>query len=139
MDKPATIKDIAKKLNISISTVSRALRKASDVSIETRKAVMSLSEELNYQPNRLALSLRQRQTHTIGVIVPNLDYVLSLMVRGIDEVALEAGYTVMVCQSNESFGREILNTRRLLDSLVDGFIISVSSETKSVEHLKKIQ
>jgi LacI family transcriptional regulator len=139
MDKPATIKDIAKKLNISISTVSRALRKASDVSIETRKAVMALSEELNYQPNRLALSLRQSQTHTIGVIVPNLDYVLSLMVRGIDEVALEAGYTVMVCQSNESFGREILNTRRLLDSLVDGFIISVSSETKSVEHIKKIQ
>jgi DNA-binding LacI/PurR family transcriptional regulator len=61
------------------------------------------------------------------------------MVRGIDEVALEAGYTVMVCQSNESFGREIVNTRRLLDSLVDGFIISVSSETKSFEHFKKIQ
>jgi DNA-binding LacI/PurR family transcriptional regulator len=62
-----------------------------------------------------------------------------MMVRGIDEVALEAGYTVMVCQSNESFGREIVNTRRLLESLVDGFIISVSSETKSFEHFKKIQ
>jgi LacI family transcriptional regulator len=61
------------------------------------------------------------------------------MVRGIDEVALEAGYTVMVCQSNESFGREIVNTKRLLDSLVDGFIISVSSETKSFDHFKKIQ
>jgi LacI family transcriptional regulator len=61
------------------------------------------------------------------------------MVRGIDEVALEAGYTVMVCQSNESFGREILNTQRLLESLVDGFIISVSSETKSFDHFKKIQ
>lgn len=139
MDKPATIKDIATMLKISISTVSRALRNASDVSMETKKAVMALSEELNYQPNRLAVSLRQKQTHTIGVIVPNLDYVLSMMVRGIDEVALEAGYTVMVCQSNESFGREIVNTRRLLDSLVDGFIISVSSETKSFEHFKKIQ
>jgi DNA-binding LacI/PurR family transcriptional regulator len=139
MDKPATIKDIAKKLNISISTVSRAIRNASDVNSDTKKAVMALSEELHYQPNRLALSLRQKQTHTIGVIVPNLDYVLSMMVRGIDEVALEAGYTVMVCQSNESFGREIVNTRRLLDSLVDGFIISVSSETKSFEHFKKIQ
>jgi len=139
MEKPATIKDIAKKLNISISTVSRALRNATDVNAETKKAVMALSEELNYQPNRLALSLRQKQTHTIGVIVPNLDYVLSLMVRGIDEVALEAGYTVMVCQSNESFGREIVNTRRLLESLVDGFIISVSSETKSFDHFKKIQ
>jgi LacI family transcriptional regulator len=139
MEKPATIKDIAKRLNISLSTVSRALRNASDVNTDTKKAVMALSEELNYQPNKLALSLRQKQTHTIGVIVPNLDYVLSLMVRGIDEVALEAGYTVMVCQSNESFGREILNTRRLLESLVDGFIISVSSETKSFEHFKKIQ
>jgi DNA-binding LacI/PurR family transcriptional regulator len=139
MDKPATIKDIARKLNISISTVSRALRNASDVNSDTKKAVLALSEELNYQPNRLAISLREKQTHTIGVIVPNLDYVLSMMVRGIDEVALEAGYTVMVCQSNESFGREIVNTRRLLESLVDGFIISVSSETKSFEHFKKIQ
>ncbi len=139
MDKPATIKDIAQKLNISISTVSRALRNTADVNSDTRKAVLDLSEQMHYQPNRLAISLRQKQTHTIGVIVPNLDYVLSLMVRGIDEVALEAGYTVMVCQSNESFGREILNTSRLLNSLVDGFIISVSSETKTFEHFKKIQ
>ncbi|HYC30557.1 MAG TPA: LacI family DNA-binding transcriptional regulator [Chitinophagaceae bacterium] len=139
MNKPATIKDIARKLNVSISTVSRAMRNAPDVNTETRKAVMALSEELNYQPNKLALSLKQKQTHTIGVIVPNLDYVLATMVRGIDEVALEAGYTVMVCQSNESFGREIVNTRRLLDSLVDGFIISVSSETKVFDHFRKIQ
>ena len=139
MNKPATIKDIAKRLNISISTVSRAIRNAPDVNNETKQAVLALSEELNYQPNRLALSLRQKQTHTIGVIVPNLDYVLSMMVRGIDEVALEAGYTVIVCQSNESFGREIVNTRRLMDSMVDGFIISVSSETKSFDHFRKIQ
>ena len=139
MNKPATIKDIARQLNISISTVSRAMRNAPDVNIDTKKAVMALSEELSYQPNRLALSLKQKQTHNIGVIVPNLDYVLSTMVKGIDEVALEAGYTVMFCQSNESFGREIVNTRRLLDSLVDGFIISVSSETKVFDHFKKIQ
>lgn len=139
MIKPATIKDIARKLNISISTVSRAMRNAPDVNADTKRAVMALSEELKYQPNKLALSLKQKQTHNIGVIVPNLDYVLSTMVKGIDEVALEAGYTVMVCQSNESFGREIVNTRRLLDSLVDGFIISVSSETKVFDHFKKIQ
>ncbi len=139
MIKPPTIKDIARQLNISISTVSRALRNASDVNMETKKAVMTLAEELRYQPNQLALSLRKQHTHTIGVIVPNLDYVLATMVKGIDEVALEAGYTVMVCQSNESFGREIVNTRRLMDSLVDGFIISVSSETKVFDHFKKIQ
>ena len=108
LNKPATIKDIAKTLNISISTVSRALRNAPDISVVTKNAVTELSQKLNYQPNQLAVSLRQKQTHTIGVIVPNLDYVLSMMVRGIDEVALEAGYTVMVCQSNESFGREIV-------------------------------
>lgn len=139
MHKPATIKDIAKRLNISTSTVSRALRNAPDVNAETKNAVVALSEELSYQPSRLALSLQQKQTHTIGVIVPNLDYVLATMVKGIDEVALEAGYTVMVCQSNESFGREMVNTRRLLESLVDGFIISVSSETKVFDHFKKIQ
>ena len=139
MNKPATIKDIARQLNVSISTVSRAMRNAPDVNADTRRAVMALSEELNYQPNRLALSLKQKQTHNIGVIVPNLDFVMSTMVKGIDEVALEAGYTVMVCQSNESFGREIVNTRRLLDSLVDGFIVSVSSETKVFDHLRKIQ
>ncbi len=139
MNKPATIKDIAKTLKISTSTVSRALRNAHDVNPKTRTAVMALSEELSYQPSRLALSLQQKQTHTIGVIVPNLDYMMATMVKGIDEVALEAGYTVMVCQSNESFGREMVNTRRLLDSLVDGFIVSVSSETKVFDHFKKIQ
>lgn len=139
MSKQATIKDIAKTLQISTSTVSRALRDAPDVSVQTKKAVQLLSEKLNYQPNKLALSLQQNQTHTIGVLVPNLDYVIATMVKGIDEVALEAGYTVMVCQSNESFGREIVNTRRLLDSLVDGFLISISSETKTFDHIRKIR
>lgn len=139
MEKQTTIKDIAIALNISTSTVSRAMRDAPDVKAETKAAVKALSEKLDYQPNRLALSLLNRQTNTIGVIIPNLDYVLSTMVKGIDEVALGAGYTVMVCQSDESYGREMVNTKRLLDSLVDGFIVSVSSETKVFEHIKKIQ
>ncbi|MEI8053774.1 MAG: LacI family DNA-binding transcriptional regulator [Bacteroidota bacterium] len=139
MERQITIKDIAIALRLSTSTVSRALRDAPDVGEETRKAVKALAEELDYQPNMLALSLLKKQTNTIGLIIPNLDYVLATMVKGIDEVALEAGYTVMVCQSDESFGREIVNTKRLLDSLVDGFIISVSSETMIFEHIKKIQ
>ena len=139
MEKQTTIKDIALALRISISTVSRALRDAPDVSDDTKKAVKELAEELEYQPNKLALSLLKKQTNTIGLIIPNLDYVLATMVKGIDEIALEAGYTVMVCQSNESFGREMVNTKRLLESLVDGFIISVSSETSVFEHIKKIQ
>lgn len=139
MEKQTTIIDIARALQISTSTVSRALRNAHDVGPETRAAVLALAEKLNYQPNKLAISLLNKQTHTIGVIIPNLDFVLSTMVKGIDEVALEAGYTVMVCQSNESFGRELVNTKRLLDSLVDGIIVSVSSETKVFDHIKKIK
>ena len=139
MDKQITIKDIALALKVSVSTVSRALRDAPDVGEETRKAIKALAEELDYQPNKLALSLLRKQTNTIGLIIPNLDYVLATMVKGIDEVALEAGYTVMVCQSDESFGREMVNTKRLLESLVDGFIISVSSQTMVFEHIKKIQ
>jgi len=84
MEKQITIKDIAIALNISTSTVSRALRDAPDVKAETKAAVKALSEKLDYQPNRLALSLLNRQTNTIGVIIPNLDYVLSTMVKGIE-------------------------------------------------------
>ena len=138
MEKQATIKDIARQLHLSTSTVSRALRNAADVNIETKNAVQGLAAELDYHPNKLALSLLKKQTNTIGVIVPNLDYVMSAMVKGIDEVALEAGFTVMVCQSNESYGRELVNTRRLMDSLVDGFLISCSSETKIFDHFKKM-
>lgn len=138
MDKPATIKDIAKALNISTSTVSRALRGEPDVNADTRKAVLTLAEKLDYQPNKAALSLLNKHTQTVGVLVPNLDYFFATAVKGIDEVAMAEGYTVMVCQSNESYEREVINTKRLYESQVDGFIISVSSETKSFEHFKKL-
>jgi LacI family transcriptional regulator len=85
-----------------------------------------------------ALSLVKRQSHTIGVIVPNLDYIFSAAIKGIDEAALEAGYTVMICQSNESYGREVVNTQRLLSSSVDGLIVSLSSETNNVDHFKRV-
>ncbi|MBW0178505.1 LacI family DNA-binding transcriptional regulator [Sediminibacterium sp.] len=139
MERLLTIKDIAIELGISISTVSRALRGQPDVNAETRKAVVDLAEKLDYQPNKAALSLLNKHTNTIGVLVPNLDYFFATAIKGIDEAALEAGYTVMVCQSNESYGKELINTKRLLESRVDGFIISVSSDTKIVDHFKKIQ
>lgn len=139
MERLPTIKDIAIELGISISTVSRALRGQPDVNAETRKAVVDLAEKLDYQPNKAALSLLNKHTNTIGVLVPNLDYFFATAIKGIDEAALEAGYTVMVCQSNESYGKELINTKRLLESRVDGFIISVSSDTKIVDHFKKIQ
>ncbi len=139
MDKAATIKDIARRLHISTSTVSRAMRDQPDVNADTKKAVLALAEELDYQPNKVALSLLKKHTYTIGVLVPNLDYFCATAVKGIDEMALEAGYTVMVCQSNESYGREVVNVRRLLESRVDGFIISASSQTKAFDHFKRLQ
>lgn len=139
MERLPTIKDIAIELGVSISTVSRALRGQPDVNALTRKAVLELSERLDYQPNKAALSLLKKNTLTIGVVVPNLDYFFATAIGGIDEAALEAGYTVMVCQSNESYGREMINIKRMLESRVDGFIISVSSETIITDHFKRIE
>jgi DNA-binding LacI/PurR family transcriptional regulator len=133
-----TIKDIAKDLGVSVSTVSRALRGMPDVNPQTLKLVLRHAEKIDYQPNMAALSLVKKQTHTIGVIVPNLDYFCSNAIRGIDEAALEAGYTVMICQSNESYGREVVNTQRLMSSSVDGLIVSLSNETNNVDHFKRL-
>src|SRR5882757_9169379 len=134
MERLPTIKDIAAELGVSISTVSRALGGKSDVNPQTRKAVVELAEKLDYQPNKAALSLLSKHTNTIGVMVPNLDYFFATAIKGIDEAALEAGYTVMVCQSNESYGKELINTKRLFESRVDGFLISISSDTKIFDH-----
>ena len=139
MKRLPTIKDIAIELGVSISTVSRALRGQPDVNPDTRKAVLEISEKMDYQSDEAALSLLNKNTNTIGVIVPNLGYFFSTAIQGIDEAALEAGHTVMVCQSMESYGREIINTKRLLESRVDGFIVSVCSDTKITDHIKRIQ
>lgn len=133
-----TIKDIARDLNVSVSTVSRALRGMPDVNSQTLKAILAYAEKIDYQPNMAALSLVKKQTHTIGVIVPNMDYFCATAIRGIDEAALEAGYTVMTCQSNESYGREVVNTQRLMASSVDGLIVSLSNETNNVDHFKRL-
>lgn len=136
--KAPTLKDIAQQLGISISTVSRALRGMPEVNPETREAVLRLSREVDYEPNMLAMSLLKRQSNLIGVVVPNMDYFFATAVKGMDEAALEAGYTVVVCQSNESYGREVANVQRLLQSHVDGFIVSLSSETQNTDHFKRI-
>jgi LacI family transcriptional regulator len=136
--RPATIKDVARELGVSISTVSRAMRDFPDVNPATRQAVLQMAEQLDYQPNQVALSLVTKHSHSIGVIVPNLDYFFATAVRGIDEMALEAGYTVLTCQSNESYGREITNTQRLVNTRVDGLIVSLSSATSNVDHFRRL-
>lgn len=134
-----TIKDIARELKISPSTVSRALKDHPDISPATKKAVRELAQELDYQPNSVALSLRKSKTYTIGVIIPQLvHHFFSTVISGIEDVAYEAGYHVMICQSNELYEREVLSTQALLTSRVDGMLVSVSQETDDVKHFQSV-
>ncbi|MBT1686972.1 LacI family DNA-binding transcriptional regulator [Dawidia soli] len=131
-----TIKDIARELGISPSTVSRALKDHPDISPETKKAVNELAEKLNYQPNIVALSLRQSKTNTIGVIIPEIvHFFFSTVISGIEDVAYSAGYNVIITQSNESLQREKTDIKALFNSRVDGMLISLSRETNSFEHI----
>ncbi|MEM7551226.1 MAG: LacI family DNA-binding transcriptional regulator [Bacteroidota bacterium] len=135
-----TIKDLARELNISPSTVSRALKDHPDISPDTKKAVNELAKKLNYHPNAVALSLRKSKTNTIGVIIPEIvHFFFSTVISGIEEVAYASGYNVMVCQSNEIYDREVTDTYALLASRVDGMLVSISRETTNMEHLKEIQ
>jgi DNA-binding LacI/PurR family transcriptional regulator len=134
----ATIKDIAKALDISTSTVSRALRNHPDVSKKTKEMVQKLATKLEYEPNQIALSLKQHKTNTIGVIIPQTENKFySKTISGIQEVVTQAGYQIMICQSHESFEveKEILQT--LVSSRVDGLIVALSAETDEFTHLKK--
>ncbi len=135
-----TIKDIARELKISPSTVSRALKNHPDISEETKVAVNELAKKLNYQPNAVALSLKQRRSNTIGVIIPEIvHYFFSSVISGIEDVAYDAGFNVIICQSNEKYDREVVNTRTLLANRVDGILVSISKETRNYDHFRKIK
>jgi DNA-binding LacI/PurR family transcriptional regulator len=135
-----TIKDLARKLNISVSTVSRALRNATDVNSQTRKAVLNLASELNYEPSFIARSLVKKQTNIIGVIVPTIDSnYFSQALCGMTDVANDHGYHVMFCQSNETADQEINSIKKLIASKVDGLLVSVSKESTDPEEFIKIQ
>jgi len=135
----ATIRDLALKLNISISTVSRALRNAPDVNPATKKAVLELARKLNYEPNRVAQSLRSKKTHTIGVVVPEIAmHFFSSVISGIQEYAAQHNYSIMICQSMESAKIERSNIHTLVANRVDGLLISLSSQTTDVEHLQQV-
>lgn len=134
-----TIRDIASKLNVSVSTVSRALRGAVEVNSETRKIVQETARKLNYEPNMVAQSLRSRTTHTLGIIVPDLvTHFFASTISGIQEVASKKGYNIMMCQSNESYETEIQNIHTLVASRVDGLLISLSKETSDYTHLHSL-
>src|SRR5882672_8958507 len=134
-----TIKDIARELGISPSTVSRALKDHPDISTETKKLVNALSEKLNYQPNIVALNLRQKKTNTIGVIIPEIvHFFFSTVISGIEDIAYQAGYNVILAQSNESYQREVTDMKALFNSRVDGMLLSISRETTNYDHIESI-
>ncbi|MBS1489280.1 MAG: LacI family DNA-binding transcriptional regulator [Bacteroidetes bacterium] len=134
-----TIKDIARELGISPSTVSRALKDHPDISVETKKAVNALAEKLNYQPNIVALNLRQKKTNTIGVIIPEIvHFFFSTVISGIEDVAYQAGYNVIITQSNESYEREMTDLKALFNSRVDGMLLSLSRETINFDHIESL-
>jgi len=135
-----TIKDIARILGISPSTVSRALKDHPDINTDTKKAVNELARKLKYQPNAVALSLKNSRSNTIGIIIPEIvHYFFSSVISGIEDVASKRGYTVIICQSNESFAREVANANALLSHRVDGILISISKETDSFDHFVNLQ
>lgn len=136
----ATIHDIARKLNITASTVSRALNDHPRISSETKKAVHMAAEKLKYQPNHIAAALRNGKSNIIGIIVPTADRTFfSSVVRGIEEIANTAKYNVMICQTYDSFEKEVSTVEALLNARVDGIIVSHAKETQTFDHFLKVK
>lgn len=134
-----TIKDIARELNISPSTVSRALKNHPDISQETKNEVNEYARKHNYKPNALALSLRTSRNNTIGVIVPEIiHFFFSSVLSGIEEVANSEGFNVIICQSNEDYEKEKKNTQALISTRVSGVLASLSKHTTNYDHFQDI-
>ena len=135
----ATIVDIAKKLGVAPSTVSRALSDHPDVKKSTKERIRKLAKDLHYSPNPIARSLKSNRTTTIGVLVPEIKHdFFASAISGIEEIAYQSGYTIIVCQSNESYEREVVNANALLHHRVAGVIVSISQNTKSGEHFQDL-
>ncbi|XZF16308.1 LacI family DNA-binding transcriptional regulator [Chitinophagaceae bacterium MMS25-I14] len=134
-----TIKDIAKALGLSTSTVSRALRDSYEISAETKQQVMEYARKMNYKPNPVALSLKERRSKSIGVVVSEIaNSFFSEAINGIESIANECGYQVIITQTHDSYEREISSLQHLASRSVDGLLVSLSSETIDIEHLKSL-
>jgi len=134
-----TIKDIAKALNFSTSTVSRALRGSYEISAETKKLVLEYAEKMNYRPNPIALSLKERRSRAIGVVVSEIaNNFFSQAINGIESIAYNRGYHVIITQSHESAEREKVNVEHHASRSVDGLLISLSNETTDLSYLKEL-
>ena len=131
MKQKITLKKIAKEFDVSISTVSKALKDSHEISEEVKERIKAFAKYYNYKPNSLALNLRNQKTKTIGIIIPEIvHHFFTKVIGGIERVANEKGYNVMICLSNESYEKEVLNMDMLANGIVDGIIVSVAKETE---------
>jgi len=134
-----TIKDIAKALGLSTSTVSRALRDSYEISPETKKIVLEYAQKINYHPNPIALSLKERRTRSIGVIVAEIaNSFFSQIIDGIESIAYQNGYNVIISQTRESSERELINLNYLTSRSIDGLIVSVAAETRDFSNFVEL-
>ncbi|WP_316816225.1 LacI family DNA-binding transcriptional regulator [Pedobacter nyackensis] len=139
MKKKATIYDIAKELNITVSTVSRALSGFPAISESTRQSVIDVAKRLNYSPNRLASALKSGKTFIVGVIVPSVQsQFFASVIHSIEKGLKGSGYRIILYQSNESVENEINGVKTLLEAQVDGIVASISLETSEVSHFQEI-
>ena len=142
MRRKVTLKQIAKELDVSISTVSKSLKDSSEISEDTRQKVQAFAKLYNYKPNNIALSLKNKKTKTIGIIIPEIvHHFFATVISGVENVANENGYNVIVCLSDESFDKEVINMEMLANGSIDGFIMSLSKETqqkKDFHHISEV-
>jgi len=138
--KPATIKEIAKRLHVSVSTVSRALHDHPSIGLGTKIKIRKLAEELNYEPNQAAISFKQGKTKTIGVILPGLveDFFVAA-INAIEDVAMKKGYTVLIGQSHDDVEREIQIADAMRRQRVDGIIVSLAKSTRNFDHFSQLK
>ncbi len=136
-DKEITIYDIAKKLNVSPATVSRGLKDHPGISKITKKKIFELAEKIGYRSNHFARNLRNQKTDTIGVIVPRLNsHFMSSVIAGIERIANNEGYNLIISQSSESSVREAANAKTLFNNRIDGLLVSLAYDTKELDHFE---
>lgn len=142
MKSKITLKDIARELDVAVSTVSKALNDSHEISVETKEKIKAYASYYKYRPNSLALKLRNQKTSIIGVIIPEVvHHFFARVISGIEDIANKKGYTTMICLSNESYQKEVLNMQMLTNGSVDGVIMSISKETfknKDFSHLEDL-
>lgn len=142
MKRKITLKHIARELEVSISTVSKALKNSEEISRDTKEKIQAFAKLYNYKPNNIAVSLKNKRTKNIGVVIPDIvHHFFTTVFRGIEKYANNQGYNVIVCVSDESFDKEVINMELLANGSIDGFIMSLSAETQQkndFSHLKEV-